>query len=66
MRFLLFLLPVFLVACKTIEVAAPITKIIPPPVLNTQVSTITIPIQINLSPYLKEVEKSLPTSFSGE
>jgi hypothetical protein len=66
MRFFLLLLPALLVACKTIEVAAPLTKIIPPPALNAQVSSITIPIQINLSPYLKEVEKSLPTSFSGE
>jgi hypothetical protein len=66
MRFFLLLLTFILVGCKTIEVTAPITRLIPPPALNTRLSSLTIPIQINLSPYLKEVEKTLPMSFSGQ
>lgn len=65
MKLILLLLPFLIVACKTIDVASPKFRTIPLPELNNQVSTLTIPMEINLASYLKEVETSLPLSFSG-
>jgi hypothetical protein len=65
MRIFFLGLPFLLFACKTIEVGTPEYRIIPIPPLNNQVSTLTIPVQINLESYLKEVETSLPNVFSG-
>lgn len=65
MRLLFFILPFLFVACKTIEVTSPVFRSIPVPALNNEVSILSIPIQINLASYLKEVEAELPLSFSG-
>jgi hypothetical protein len=65
MRCWFFVLPFLFVACKTIEVATPEFRIIPLPALNNKISTLTIPVQINLENYIKEVESTLPKSFSG-
>jgi hypothetical protein len=66
MRWLLLALSFLFVACKTIDVATPELRIIPLPELNYQLSTLTIPVQINLESYLKEVEAAFPKSFSGK
>lgn len=65
MKIFYLALPFIFFACKTIEVATPEFRTIPLPELNNQVSTLTIPVQINLESYLKEVESTLPKAFSG-
>ena len=65
MRYWIFVLPFLFVACKSIDIATPEFRTIPLPAVNNQVSTLTIPVQINLKSYLKEVETSLPMAFSG-
>jgi hypothetical protein len=63
MKIFYLALPFIFFACKTIEVATPEFRTIPLPELNNQVSTLTIPVQINLESYLKEVESTLPKHF---
>jgi len=53
-------------SCKPIEALPPKYTVIAPPPLNQEPSIITIPLEIDLSPYLKEIEKSLPKTFEGE
>jgi len=53
-------------SCKPIEALPPKYTVIAPPPLNQEPSVITIPLEIDLSPYLKEIEKSLPKTFEGE
>lgn len=62
--FLVFIPVLF--SCKEIEPIAPKSFVKPFPPLNQTVSTVTIPIEINLSPYFKEAEKNIPKTFSGE
>ena len=61
----LILLTVTLYSCKTIEPVLPegIVKTLPP--LTQRTSSLSLPIEINLEPYLKEVEKSLPKTMRG-
>jgi hypothetical protein len=56
----------FLVSCKSIETVVPENFVEPYPALNKQVSAITIPVEIDLSRYLKAAEKEIPKSYSGK
>ena len=53
-------------SCKTIETVEPASAVLPYPPLNAETSTVTIPIEVELSNYLKEVEKAVPKSYSGK
>ena len=52
-------------SCKPIEALPPKYKIIVPPPLNQEPSIITIPLEIDLSQHLKDIEKALPKTFEG-
>ncbi len=54
-----------LFSCKSIEPTAPIQSVIPPPTISNVVSTLNIPVQIDLKKQLKSTEESLPKSFEG-
>ena len=56
----------FLTSCKAIETAVPENFVEPYPALNNEVSAITIPVEIDLSSYLKAAEKEIPKSYSGK
>ncbi|MEY3048557.1 MAG: hypothetical protein RL365_595 [Bacteroidota bacterium] len=56
----------FLTSCKAIETAVPDNFVEPYPALNNEVSAITIPVEIDLSSYLKAAEKDIPKSYSGK
>jgi hypothetical protein len=56
----------FLTSCKAIETAIPENFVEPYPALNNEVSAITIPVEIDLSSYLKAAEKEIPKSYSGK
>jgi hypothetical protein len=60
--FLLSLTTLFL-ACRSIQPEAPVSDIVQPPLNDQPLSTLVIPISINLTSYFKEVEKSLPYNF---
>jgi hypothetical protein len=55
-----------LTSCKAIETAVPENFVEPYPALNSEVSAITIPVEIDLSSYLKAAEKEIPKSYSGK
>lgn len=58
---------IFLFAsCKTIEVALPDAQIHELPRLEQKVSSLALPIEIDLTPYLKDVEKGLDRTFRGK
>jgi hypothetical protein len=52
-----------IIGCRSIQPEAPISDIVQPPLNDQPISTLVIPITINLTPYFKEVEKSLPLNF---
>lgn len=52
--------------CRRIEPIVPETIVEEIPDLTQKESSISLPIKINLQPYLKETEKSLPKSFVGK
>lgn len=53
-------------SCKSIEAVAPVNSVQPVPVLTQEISSVSIPIDIELKSYLNEAEKSIPKSFSGK
>ena len=55
-----------LASCKTIQPIAPSLKEIKPPPISQPVSTINIPISVDLNPFFKIAEDSMPKEFSGE
>lgn len=55
-----------LIACKTIQPIAPELTSEKLPENKQETSTISLPISVNLSPYLKDINKSLPYTFNGE
>lgn len=57
---------VFLASCKSIEPAVPLNSVQPVPALTPEISSVSIPIEINLKTYLDGAEKSIPKSFSGK
>jgi hypothetical protein len=54
------------VQCRRIDPAIPEQKVAFIPTLIQEQSTVYVPIKINLLPYLKDTEKSLPKSFTGK
>ena len=66
-KFLSALLVLFtFVQCRRIDPAIPEQKVAFIPTLIQKQSTVYVPIKINLLPYLKDTEKSLPKSFTGK
>lgn len=63
--FLLFIAAT-LTSCKTVKVIAPdeIVNTIPP--IERKTSSLSLPIEIDLSPYLKDVEKSIDRTIKGK
>jgi hypothetical protein len=53
-------------ACKTIEPALPDRQIKELPRLEQKTSSLDLPIEIDLTPYLKDVEKGLDKTFRGK
>lgn len=67
MRYLLFLsLFALLFSCKPIEPIVPTQRVIAPPKINNVISTLNIPVQIDLKKQLKSTEESLPKTFEGK
>lgn len=67
MRYLLFLsLFALLFSCKPIEPMAPDQRVKTPPAINNVISTLNIPVQIDLKKQLKSTEESLPKTFEGK
>ncbi|MEN9999467.1 MAG: hypothetical protein RI922_2457 [Bacteroidota bacterium] len=62
----LFGLCTFIVACKPIEPIIPTEQLEEIPQINHRESTLSLPIKINLQPYLTQTEKSLPKTFTGK
>lgn len=52
--------------CKTIKTAEPEIAIQDIPLIVQPLSTVNIPLSINLTPQLKDVEKSIPKKLEGE
>ncbi len=66
-RFLVFLALISLLqSCKTIEPSLPETKVETLPRLEQRSSSLALPIEIDLTPYLKDVEKGLDKTFRGK
>ena len=61
----LFILLIF-VQCRSINPAVPEKNVAFIPTLIQKESTVYVPIKINLLPYLKDTEKSLPKTFTGK
>ena len=61
--FFLFLV-LSIISCKTISVPTPNHTIITPPPLKQTVSSLNIPIEIEMKSYLKMAEEALPLKFS--
>jgi hypothetical protein len=67
MRYLLFLsLFALLFSCKPIEPIVPTQRVIATPKINNVISTLNIPVQIDLKKQLKSTEESLPKTFEGK
>lgn len=62
--FLINLLALF--SCKSIVAKAPLAVASTVPEIIQQPSQINVPIKIDLTPYLKEAEKSIPMNFKGQ
>jgi hypothetical protein len=64
MRFIfLFFIVLNLVSCKTISVLAPVHSTIAPPPIKQAVSSLNIPVEIEMKSYLKMTEEALPKKF---
>lgn len=66
MKYLLFLLPVLIWSCKSIDIPEPIVEMTDPTLPVLSISKINVPIEIDLQNQLDGVEKSLPKSFEGK
>jgi hypothetical protein len=62
----LFSLILILFSCKTIEPVVPETQLEEVPEISHRESTLSLPIKIDLQPYLTLTEKSLPRTFTGK
>lgn len=63
---LVFFLLLLFVQCRRIDPVAPEIIVESIPDLSQKESSINVPIKINLQPYLKDAEKSLPMNFKGK
>jgi len=64
--FLISVVALAVISCKTIEPTLPQNAVKPIPPLTPEVSNVSIPIEIDLKTYLNDAEKALPKSFSGK
>lgn len=62
----LFFFSFFLFSCGSIKPEAPLNIIEETPIIQQTLSSIVVPIKINLTPYLKETENSIPKKFTGK
>jgi hypothetical protein len=53
-------------SCKTVKISAPEAKNIEVPTIKQSISNLNLPITIDLTPYLKDTEKSIPQKFNGK
>ena len=63
--FIGFSLFLCLSSCKVIEPSVPENFVEPYPELNKEVSSVTIPVEMDLSAYFMAAEKEIPTTYSG-
>ena len=61
-----YIITFFLFSCGSIKPEQPINEIQDAPQINQPISSIVVPIKINLTPYLKETENSIPKKFTGK
>lgn len=57
---------IFLSSCKTIEPIVPENTVQAAPALIQRTSNLALPIELNLAPYFKDIEKSIPKQFKGK
>jgi hypothetical protein len=62
----LYIITFFLFSCGSIKPEQPLNEFQDAPKINQPISSIVVPIKINLTPYLKETENSIPKKFSGK
>ncbi len=56
----------FLAGCRSIQPEIPEEKVTTIPQITPKESLISLPLKINLEPYFKDTEKSLPKKFQGK
>ena len=67
MKYLFFVLIFFLItSCASIQPETPIMEVSETPILVQPSSTVIVPIKINLTPYFKETDQSIPKKFNGK
>lgn len=67
MKFLSFSLIILIVtSCASIQPEAPEIMVKTVPVIVQPASTVVVPIKINLTPYFKDTDKSIPKKFTGK
>ena len=67
MKFIYFsLIALILCSCGAILPEAPAINVQSAPVIVQPVSTVVVPIKINLTPYFKDTDKSIPKKFTGK
>lgn len=64
--FTLLTIGFFLFSCRSIKPEAPINSVLETPQLKQPLSSIVVPVKINLNPYLKETDNSIPKKFTGK
>ena len=57
---------ILLSSCKTIEPLVPQNEVQTAPTLVQRTSNLALPIELNLEPYFKDIEKSIPKQFKGK
>jgi hypothetical protein len=63
---LLNLILLFAASCQTIRPLPPEVQVLSAPVINSTLSFVNFPVEIDLSKQLRRVEHDLPNTFSGE
>jgi hypothetical protein len=63
---ILFTITIFLFSCGSIKPEKPINEMQETPQISQPISSVVVPIKINLAPYLKETENSIPKKFTGK
>jgi len=64
-RISFFFMAVLLISCKSIAPKAPSNSLQSIPTLTYEISSVSIPLEIELKSYLDAAEKTIPKSFSG-
>ena len=64
--FNLLLVLLLFTSCASIQPETPTISVAETPILVQPSSTVVVPIKINLTPYFKETDKSVPKKFSGK